>query len=147
MMNAIISMEEYFRFSKGIFSFVGFNNYFMPYEVEERKNGKTSWSINKLMKYAKDGIMSFTVKPLKLAYFFGIFTFLVSVIYIMIKVTNKLNFSTEISQYPILIFLVLFFSSLQMILIGVLGEYIGKNYIQSLKRPIYIIKNRDETSR
>jgi len=147
MIDAIISMEEYYRFSKGIFSFVGFNNYYMPYEVEERKNGKSSWSIIKLMRYAKDGILSFTTRPLKISSLFGLLTFLISVIFIMVKIIRYIVFTNEINSSSIIIFLILFFSGLQMILIGVLGEYIGRNYVQSMKRPIYIIKDKVQTKR
>ena len=141
MADAIISMEEYYRFSKGIFSFVGFNNYYMPYEVEERKNGKTSWSIVKLIKYAKGGILSFTVSPLKITTYIGSLTLLIDIIYIIIMLLKN-----TISNYSIIIFLILFFSSLQMIFLGILGEYLGRNYIQSMKRPIYIIKDEMSTN-
>ena len=147
MIEAIISMEEYYRFSKGIFSFVGFNNYYMPYEVEERKNGKSSWSIIKLMRYAKDGILSFTTMPLKISSLFGFLTFLLSVIFIILKIIRYIVFADDINSSSIIIFLILFFSGLQMILIGLLGEYIGRNYVQSMKRPIYIIKDKVQTKR
>ena len=142
MADAIISMEEYYRFSKGIFSFVGFNNYYMPYEVEERKKGKTSWSIIKLIKYAKSGIMSFTISPLKITTYIGIFTLLIDVVYFVI-----LLFKNNISILSIIIVFMFLFSSLQMIFLGILGEYIGRNYIQNMKRPIYIIKDKEYAKR
>lgn len=137
---AILELPEYYRFSKGIFSFVGFNTYYMPYEVEKRHKGKSSWSTTGLIKYALDGIIGFSVSPLKIATFIGVITFIISVIYMITVIIQKLTVGIEISGYATIVCLMLFFGGLQMIFIGIIGEYLGRTYIECKKRPIYIIK-------
>ena len=135
-------MQEYYRFSKGIFSFVGFNTYYMPYKVEKRKYGKSSWSLIKLIKYALGGIIDFSLTPLKIAIFTGTISFLLSIFYLIVIVVEKITTGTNISGYSTIIFLILFFGGLQMIFLGIIGEYLGRTYIETKKRPIYIIKDK-----
>ncbi len=141
VVNSLIEMEEYYRFSKGLFSFVGFNTYYMPYQVEERLHGKSSWSIIGLFKYAINGIISFSLIPLKFATVFGCFSFLLSIIYLLFIVVQKFTVGIDIIGYPTVVCLILFFGGLQMIFLGIIGEYLGRTYIESKKRPKYIIKN------
>lgn len=140
VLNAILDMEEYYRFSKGIFSYVGFNTYYMPYEVNERKYGKSSWSLFGLFKYAFSGIVGFSIAPLKLATILGITIMLLSIIYLIIIIIKKIVVGIAISGYPTIICLILIFGGLQMFLLGIIGEYLGRTYVELKKRPIYIIK-------
>jgi len=140
VINEIIKMQEYYRFSKGLFSFIGFNTYYMSYQVEERKNGKSSWSLFKRIKYAFSGIVDFSISPLKLATFIGFISFSLSLIYLIVVIIEKLTIGIKISGYPTIISLILFFGGLQMIFLGIFGEYLGRTYIETKKRPIYIIK-------
>lgn len=137
-------MEEYYRFSKGIFSYVGFNTYYMPYVVNERLYGTSSWSLFGLFKYAFNGIVGFSVAPLKLATILGLITMLFSLIYLIIVIIKKIVVGIAISGYPTMICLILIFGGLQMFLLGIIGEYLGRVYVELKKRPIYIIK--DEVS-
>lgn len=137
---AILELKEYYRFSKGLFSWVGYNTYYMPYEVQERKYGKTSWSIGSLFKYALDGIIGFSVSPLKLAAYIGIISFIISIIYMIVIIIQKFSIGIEVSGYATIVCLILLFGGLQMIFIGIIGEYLGRTYIETKKRPLYIIK-------
>lgn len=142
MVNAILEMEEYYRFSKGIFSYVGFNAKYISYTVEKRKYGKSSWSIFKLFKYAFDGIISFSTAPLKVSTVLGVLSFLGAIIYFIIIVIQKITVGIEISGYATIVCLILLFGGLQMICLGIIGEYIGRTYIETKNRPKYIIRDR-----
>ena len=108
VLNSILEMEEYYRFSKGIFSYVGFNTYYMPYVVNERLYGTSSWSLFGLFKYAFNGIVGFSVAPLKLATILGLITMLFSLIYLIIVIIKKIVVGIAISGYPTMICLILF---------------------------------------
>lgn len=142
MANSITEMNEYFRFSKGIFSYVGYNTYYMPYKVEKRIYGKSSWSIFKLFKYAIDGIVSFSTAPLKISTIIGVLSFLGAIIYFIITIIQKVTVGIEISGYATIVCLILLFGGLQMIFLGIIGEYIGRTYIETKNRPKYIIRDR-----
>ena len=137
---AIISLPEYYRFSKGIFSWVGFNTYFMPYVAEERFAGATKWSFFKSLKYAMEGIIAFTTLPLKIATGVGIFTFMASILYMFVVIIQKLFFGVDVPGYATIVVLILFLGGLQLLLLGVVGEYLARTYIQGKNRPIYIEK-------
>lgn len=140
VLNSILDMEEYYRFSKGLFSYIGYNTYYMPYEVNERKYGKSSWSLFGLFKYALNGIIGFSVAPLKLATILGLITMILSLIYLIVIIIKKIFIGIAVSGYPTIICLILIFGGLQMFLLGVIGEYLGRSYVELKKRPIYIIK-------
>lgn len=140
MVESILEMKEYFRFSKGIFSWVGYNTYFMPYEVQERNAGQTSWSFRKLFKYAIHGIVAFTTAPLNLATWLGGICAFLSGIYMLVVIIQKLCFGISIPGYPTLVVLILLIGGIQMLLLGIIGQYIAKIYIEGKKRPIYIAK-------
>ncbi len=140
MVDAILQMGEYHRFSKGIFSWVGFNTKYIPYTVEERLHGETKWSVYKLFKYAFDGIISFSTFPLKLATGVGLVSAVMSLVYLIVVVLQKLIFGIDIPGYATIVVLVLFLGGMQLFCLGILGEYMGKVYIQSKNRPIYILK-------
>ena len=140
MVASILEMKEYFRFSKGLFSWVGYNTYFMPYEVQARNAGATSWSFRKLTKYAIEGIVAFTTKPLNIATYLGGLCALFSGLYMLVVIIQKLCFGIDIPGYPTLVVLILLMGGLQMLLLGVMGQYMAKIYIEGKGRPIYIAK-------
>ncbi len=140
MIDAVINMGEYHRFSKGIFSFVGFNTQYIPYVAAERENGESKWSFVKLLKYAFEGIVSFTSFPLKLASYTGIISSVISVIYLLVVVIQKLAFGINVPGYATIVVLLLLLGGLQLFCLGILGEYLAKVYDQVKNRPIYILK-------
>ncbi len=140
MVNAIVEMSEYHRFSKGIFSWVGFNTKYIPYTVLEREYGETKWGFYKLFKYAVDGIISFSTFPLKLATGIGLATSFASVIYLIVVIIQKLFFGIDVPGYATIVVLVLLLGGLQLFCLGILGEYISKIYVQVKNRPIFILK-------
>lgn len=150
MVEAILSLPEANRFSKGIFSWIGFHTYYMPYTVAERVNGQSSWSFWKLLKYAIEGFVSFTTMPLRIATFFGIFFSILSFFYLFIVIIQKLFFDTEIKGYPTIICLILLIGGIVLFCLGIMGEYLARTYIETKRRPIYIqkqkidYKNRDK---
>ncbi len=140
MVNAILSMTEYYRFSKGIFSFVGFNTYYMPYQVEKRLNGTTKWSFRKLFKYAIDGIVSFTTTPLKVSTVLGMIISFCSFIYLIVIVVKTLIMGIDVPGYASLLGVVLLLGGIQLLALGIIGEYLARTYIENKRRPIYITK-------
>lgn len=141
MVDSILSMKEYFRFSKGIFSWVGYNTYYMPYTVNERANGKSSWSFIKLFRYAVEGIVSFSTAPLKIATFVGITSSILSIFYLIIVIIQKTFYGIAVSGYATIVVLVLLLGGIQLFSLGIVGEYIARTYVETKKRPIYIAKN------
>lgn len=144
VVQALLSMPEYFRFSKGLFSWIGFETHYMPYRVEERNAGESKWSVGKLIKYAVEGFISFTTLPLKVATYLGIVVSMISIIYMIIVIIQKLCFSIDIPGYPTIIVLILFLAGVQLMILGIIGEYLARIYIQGKNRPIYIIKDHWE---
>ena len=140
VVQAILSMGEYHRFSKGIFSWVGFRTHYLPYTVQPRHAGKTSWSFIKLCRYAVEGIVSFSTFPLRIATVTGALMAFMSLIYILIVVIKKLAYGIAVPGYATIVVLILFTGGLQMIMLGIIGQYIARIYIQSKQRPIYIAR-------
>lgn len=140
MVDAILSMTEYYRFSKGIFSFVGFNTYYMPYQVEKRLNGKTKWSFKKLFKYAIDGIVSFTTTPLRASTILGILISICSFIYLIVLVVKTIIMGIDVPGYASIIGITLLLGGIQLLALGIIGEYLARTYIENKRRPIYIAK-------
>ena len=136
--DAILSMGEYYRFSKGIFSWVGFNTKYIPYTAESRKNGKSSFNFSKLLKYGIDGIIAFSTVPLKISGYIGGATIFLSIIYIIITLIRKLVSNIEVDGFTQLVILISFLGGIQLFTTGIMGEYLAKNYIETKKRPIYI---------
>lgn len=137
---AILSVGECHRFMKGIFSWVGFNTYYVPYEAEQRHAGKSTWSFGKLMKYAIGGIVSFSTFPLKLASFVGSTMALLSLAYMIFVIIQKLVWGIAVEGYATMIVLTLLIGGIQLLCLGILGEYISRIYIQGKQRPICVIK-------
>ena len=140
MVNTILDVKEYFRFSKGIFSWVGFNNYYMPYDVKERNSGKTSWSFWKLFKYAIDGIVSFSTAPLRLSTFLGFIISFLSIIYLIVVLVQKIFFYVAVPGYATIVGLILLLGGFQLFSIGIIGEYLARTYVETKNRPIYIVR-------
>ena len=140
MVNAILSMTEYHRFSKGIFSWVGFTTHYITYEVAERQFGETKWNTRKLFKYAVEGIIAFSTTPLRLSTYIGFTSSVISVLYLIFVIIQKLVWGIEVPGYATIVVLVLLLGGLQLFCLGVLGEYMAKMYIQVKNRPVYIIK-------
>lgn len=139
MVNAIISMGEYNRFSKGIFGWVGFSTYWLPYENVERVAGETKWNFWKLFKYAIDGIINFSNVPLSLASWFGVFMTFVSFVCLLVIVIRRLAFGDPVAGWASTICIIIFIGGIQMFCLGIMGQYIAKIYLESKGRPHYII--------
>ena len=140
VVDAILSLPEYHRFSKGIFSWVGFNTCYIPYTAEKRNAGETKWSISKLFKYAVEGFISYTTFPLKIATGLGLFTSLCAIIYLFVVVIQKLCVGNPVPGYPTIVVLILLLGGIQLTILGIIGEYLARMYIQEKHRPIYIEK-------
>lgn len=138
--DSILEISEYHRFSKGIFAWVGFDTYFIPYSANARVNGTTKWSFVKLFNYAIEGIIGYSTAPLKMATILGGVTGVTAFIYMLTVIIQKLMFGIAVPGYATIIVLLLFFSSIQLFCIGVVGEYVGRIFEQSKNRPIYIAK-------
>ena len=139
--DAIVSMDEYNRFSKGIFSWVGYNIEYIPYQVQDRLHGKTKWSFKSLTKYAIEGFVGFSTAPLRFSTILGMVTSLISIIYLLFVILQKIFIGIEVQGYATMISLILFFSGVQLLSLGIIGEYLAKTYLEVKKRPHYLIKN------
>ncbi len=137
---SLLSLGEYHRFSKGLFSWVGYNTEFIPYTARPRTAGKTKWSFRKLMNYAIDGIIGFSTRPLRIAAYLGFLTAAAALIYLVIVLIEKLTTGIDVPGYATIIVLTLFLGGMQLFCIGIIGEYVGKTYEQSKNRPVYIAK-------
>lgn len=146
MIDAILSMKEYYRFSKGIFSWVGFETYFMPYTAEERHAGVSKWSFWKLFKYAIDGIIGYSTTPLRVSTFVGGIFSALSLVYLVVVVIQKLAFGIDVPGYATLVVLTLLIGGIQLLMLGIAGEYIARTYIQGKHRPVYIEREVLESS-
>lgn len=142
MVDAILSVSEYNRFSKGLFSWVGFNTEYLPYKNVERVAGETSWSLWKLLSYSIEGIINFSDTPLNIASYTGFFTFLLSLVLMVFVVIKTLVFGDPTISWPSTICIILFLGGLQLMTIGILGKYLAKIFLETKKRPIYIVKER-----
>ena len=141
MVNAILEMTEYNRFSKGIFSWIGFNTKYIPYTVADRESGETKWNFRKLMRYAIDGIVSFSTAPLKLSIYVGFISAALSIIYLIVVIVQKLCFGISVPGYATIVVLLLFLGGTQLFCMGLLGEYLAKVFTQVKNRPIFILKD------
>ena len=141
MVNAVLELPERYRFSKGIFSWIGFHNQEFPYEVKERNSGTSKWGLRKLFKYAFDGIISFTTLPLKISTYVGAIASVFSFIYLFVIIIQKIFFGIDIPGYATLITTMLFIGGLELLSLGIMGSYLGRNYIETKNRPIYIARD------
>ena len=139
--NALLSMPEHFRFSKGLFAWVGFSTYAMPYTAQKRNAGKSSWNLNKLFRYAFAGITSFSTWPLKALKYIGGIVALFSMVYLLwVVIVDYLICGISVPGYATLVCLILLFGGIQVAAIGVLGDYMARSYVEGKRRPLYIIR-------
>ena len=142
MVDAILSMSEYNRFSKGIFSWVGFKTKYLEYQNKERVAGKTSWNFWSLLKYSIDGIVSFSQTPLNIASYVGLFSSFASVIGIIFVIVRKLIYGGSAFGWASMVCIFLFIGGIQLLCLGIVGKYIGKIFMEVKKRPVYILKEK-----
>ena len=142
MVDAILSMGEYNRFTKGIFGWVGFRTKWMEYENVERLKGETKWNFWKLFLYSLDGICAFSTMPLMLASVLGVFFCVVAFLMIAFIIVRKLIFGDPVSGWPSLVCIILMTSGVQFFCTGILGQYLAKTYMEVKKRPIYLVRER-----
>lgn len=140
MVNSILELQEYNRYSKGLFQFVGYNTKWLEYENIERVAGETKWSFWKLFLYALEGIIAFTTIPLAISSIMGILFCLVSFIMIIVIITKTILYGDPTSGWPSLVCIIFFVSGIQLFCLGIMGQYLSKTYLETKKRPIYIIK-------
>jgi glycosyltransferase involved in cell wall biosynthesis len=143
MVDAVLSMKEYNRFSKGIFNWVGFKTKYLPYKNVERVAGTTDWSTWKLFKYAIDGITDFSEAPLALATWIGGITAFIAVIGLIVVIVRYfVDPGSSTVGWASLVCIMLFLGGVQLLCLGIVGRYIGRIYMQVKKRPIYIVKEK-----
>lgn len=146
MVDAIVSMGEYNRFSKGIFGWVGFRTKWLPYENVERVAGETKWSFWKLFKYSLQGIVAFSTAPLVIASVMGMLFCVAALIMVLRIIIMTLVFGNDVGGWPSLASMIMFMGGIQLFCIGILGQYLAKTYLETKHRPIYIVaetnKNR-----
>ena len=140
MVNSILEIKEYNRYSKGLFSFVGYNTKWLEYENIERVAGETKWSFWKLFLYAIEGITAFSTAPLAFASLMGLLFCFISFIMIIVIIIRTLIYGDPTSGWPSLVCIIFFVSGIQLFCLGIIGEYLSKTYLESKRRPIYIIK-------
>ena len=143
MVNAILDMHEYNRFTKGIFGWVGFRTKWLEYENVERVAGETKWSFWKLFRYSLEGIMAFSTAPLAVASFMGIVLCAVAAVAIIFIVVRALLFGDPTSGWPSLACIIIFIGGVQLFCIGILGQYLSKTYLETKRRPIYICREKE----
>ncbi len=147
MVDAILEMSEYNRFSKGIFSWVGFKVKYLPYENVERAAGTTSWSFWGLFKYSLEGIMAFSTAPLAIASMLGIISCAIAFILMIVTIVKTIIFGDPVAGYPTTICVIFLLSGLQLFCTGILGQYLAKTYLETKHRPIYIASETEELYR
>ena len=136
--NAVTSVSEYNRFSKGIFSWVGFKTHWLEYENVERRKGETKWSFWKLFVYALDGIIAFSTTPLAFASVLGVVFCILSLLFILFIIIRKLLFGDPTQGWASMVCILLFVSGVQMFCTGIVGQYLSKTYMEVKNRPLYI---------
>lgn len=142
MVEAILDMSEYNRFSKGIFGWVGFETKWIGYRNVERVAGNTKWSFWKLLVYALDGVIAFSTAPLVMATVIGILFFIIAIIMIIVIIAKTLLFGDPVAGYPSMICVIFMLGGIQLLCMGVIGQYLSKTYLEVKKRPIYIAKEK-----
>lgn len=144
MVDAILSMTEYNRFSKGIFGWVGFRTKWLLYENVERVAGETKWSFWKLFLYSLEGITAFSTAPLAIASIAGILLCIVALLFVCVVLVKTLAFGDAVGGWPSMMCVILFLGGVQLFCMGILGQYLAKTYLETKKRPIYIVQETNE---
>ena len=140
VVDAILSMAEYNRFTKGIFGWVGYETKWLEYENIERKKGETKWSFWKLFLYSIDGITAFSTVPLAIASIMGVLFCVLAFLLIAITIVRKLIFGDPTSGWPSLVCIICLISGVQLFCLGIVGQYLSKTYMEVKRRPIYLVK-------
>ena len=144
MVDAILQLKEYNRYSKGLFSFVGFNTKWIEYENIERVAGETKWSFWKLFKYAIEGITAFSTTPLIISSVIGLLFCLISFLLIIFIIIRTLIYGDPTSGWPSMVCIIFFVSGVQLFSLGIIGQYLSKTYLEVKHRPIYIVKETEK---
>ena len=144
MVDAIISLKEYNRYSKGLFSYVGFKTKWLEYENVERVAGETKWSFWKLFKYAMEGITAFSTTPLILSSVLGLLFCLIAFLMIILIIVKTLVYGDPTSGWPSMVCIIFFVSGVQLFSLGVIGQYLSKTYLEVKNRPVYIIRETEK---
>lgn len=142
VVDSILLLQEYNRYSKGLFSFVEYNTKWLEYENVKRIAGETKWSFWKLFKYALEGIVAFSTTPLSLTAILGIIMCFVSFITILVIIIKTLIFGDPVGGWPSMVCIILFVSDIQLLCMGIIGQYLAKTYLETKKRPITYIYNK-----
>lgn len=145
MVNAILDMPEYNRFTKGIYGWIGFNTKWFEYKNVERVAGETKWSFWKLLLYSIEGIVAFSTAPLALASLFGILFMFLAIVLIIFIIVRTTLFGDPTSGWPSMVCIITLFGGIQLFSIGIIGQYLAKTYLETKGRPIYIAKETEET--
>lgn len=140
MVDSILSVSEYNRFSKGIFAWVGYDTKWLEFENVERSAGETKWSFWKLVRYSIDGIINFSNTPLQISSYLGMILTIVSFIAIIVEVIRALVFGDPVAGWPSLVCIITFIGGIELFCMGIMGQYIAKTYMEVKRRPHYIIK-------
>lgn len=144
MVDALVSMGEYNRYLKGMFGYIGFDTYWITYENKERVAGTTKWNFWKLFSYAIDGIVGYSTAPLVFSAVLGFIFCILSICMIIFIVLRTLLFGDPVSGWPSLVCIIFLLSGIQLFTIGIIGEYLAKVYLETKKRPIYIVKETEK---
>lgn len=144
MVDAIISMKEYNRYSKGLFSFVGFNTKWIEFELEERVAGDTKWNFWKLFAYAIEGIVAFSTTPLVFAALLGIIFCFIAFLIIIFIIVKTLVWGDPVGGWPSMVCIMFFVGGIQLFCTGIIGEYLAKTYLETKHRPVYIVKETEK---
>ncbi|EMB63417.1 glycosyltransferase family 2 protein [Streptococcus mutans] len=142
VVDSILKLGEVNRFSKGLFSWVGFDVTYVAYENRERVAGKTSWSFWTLLRYSMDGFINFSEAPLNLATWTGAISFLLSIISILFIIIRKLTVGGSVTGWASMVSIILLIGGLQLLSLGIIGKYIAKIFLETKKRPVYIVKEK-----
>ncbi len=143
--HAILSLPESYRFSKGIFAWIGFETYPYPYTPQDRVAGTSKWSFKSLMRYAIEGVLAFSTSPLKIATVLGIISSMCAIVYFIVVLLQTLIFGVDVPGYATTIGVVLLLGGIQLLIMGIMGEYLARTYIQGKNRPIYLERDRVES--
>lgn len=142
MVDSVLSLTEYHRFSKGIFAWVGYRTKYMEFENVERVAGETKWNFFKLVAYAIEGIVAFTTIPLRISIIFGFLFSTLAFLYMIFVIIKAFLYGDPVQGYPSMMVIILFLGGIQLLSLGVLGEYLAKTYMEVKHRPSYIVKSR-----
>lgn len=147
MVDSILELSEYNRFSKGIFGWVGYRTHWISYENVERVAGETKWSFWGLLMYSFEGIVAFSVRPLYLASLLGIIFCIIAFGIISVVVAKTLIWGDPVQGYPSLVCMIFFIGGVQLFCLGILGQYLSKTYLETKRRPVYIVKETEKNAK